>query len=423
MRTMNWRERWKAIGPGIITGAADNDPAGIVTYAQTGAAFGLGLGWLAAWCVPLMVAVQEASARVGQVSGQGFMAVIRRRAPRSVIALLLFGLVAANVFNIGADLAAMVDAFALVVPSVPPGPALLGTAVIIAVLIVLVPYRSYARILRWATFSLLAYVASAVLVVPSWREILHTAFIPSWPGGGEPWLMATAFLGTTLSPYLFVWQSNEEVEEEIDRGRDTVERRRGATQSEIAGMRFGAASGMAASQAVAFCILATAAIALRAAGAEGIASGADAARLLEPVAGRWASALFALGILGTGALAVPVLAASSAYALADVLRWPMGLGKTFSQAREFYLVIVGGVVAGLGFNVLGIPPYKALIWSAVLNGIVAGPFAIAVMVAANDRKSMGRHRSGFWSNLGVSCAAIALFAVPLVALADHVGIL
>jgi NRAMP (natural resistance-associated macrophage protein)-like metal ion transporter len=420
---MNWRGRWRSIGPGIITGAADNDPAGIATYAQTGAVFGFGLGWLAAWCVPLMVAVQEAAARVGQVSGEGFMAVIRRRAPRSVLSLLLLGLVLANAFNIGADLAAMADALVLVVPSVPSGPALLGIAGAIAALIVLVPYRSYARILRWTTLSLLAYVASAVLVIPSWREILHTAFIPSWPGGSEPWLMVTAFLGTTLSPYLFVWQSNEEVEEEIDEGRETVERRQGATKSEIAGMRFDAVSGMAASQAVAFCILATAAVALRATGAEGITSGADAARLLEPVAGRAATVLFALGILGTGALAIPVLAASSAYALADVLRWPMGLGKTFFQAREFYLVIVGGIVAGLGFNVLGIPPYKALIWSAILNGIVAGPFAVAVMVAANDRKAMGKHRSGVWSNFGVSLAALALFAVPLVALADYFGLL
>lgn len=420
---MNWRERWKAIGPGIITGAADNDPAGIVTYAQTGAAFGFGLGWLAAWCVPLMVAVQEAAARVGQVSGEGFMAVIRRRAPRPVLTALLLGLVVANAFNIGADLAAMADALALLVPSAPAGPSLLLLAGLIAVLIVLVPYKSYARILRWTTLSLLAYVASALFVVPSWREIFHTAFIPSWPGGAEPWLMVTAFLGTTLSPYLFVWQSNEEVEEKIAQGKETVAQRRGATRAEIAGMRFDAASGMAASQAVAFCILATAAIAFRSVGAGEIASGADAVRLLEPVADGYASLLFALGILGTGALAIPVLAASSAYALADVLRWPMGLGKTFFQAREFYLVIVGGIVAGLGFNVLGIPPYKALIWSAVLNGIVAGPFAVAVMVAANDRQAMGRHRSGIWSNLGVSLAALALFAVPLVALADHFGLI
>ncbi len=396
------------LGPAVVTGAADDDPSGIGTYSQVGAAFGYGLLWMAPLTLPLATAVQETAGRLGITTGHGLATSIGRRFPRPVLwfAVALVGI--ANVFNIGADLASMAAAVRLLLP-VPFSIVLLVLALALIGLEVGISYRRYSKVLRWLTLSLVAYVAVLVVVKVDWAEVLHATFVPtvSWT---RPELAAIiAILGTTISPYLFFWQASEEVEEEELEG--TAEEP--VDEPHVEAMRGDVAAGMISAVGVMFAIMVAAATALHGTHGGQVATAAQAASALEPAAGRFASLLFTLGIVGTGALAIPVLAGSTGYAMAEAFGWHEGLSRSLRQARGFYLVIVVAVLAGLAMDFVGIDPIHGLFLAAVLNGLVAPPLILLMLLLANDEGTVGRWRSGRLSNVLVGLALAAMVAAPI----------
>ena len=396
------------LGPAVVTGAADDDPSGIGTYSQVGAAFGYGLLWMAPLTLPLAAAVQETAGRLGITTGHGLATSIGRRFPRPVLwfAVALVGV--ANVFNIGADLASMAAAVRLLLPA-PFSIVLLVLALVLIGLEVGISYRRYSKVLRWLTLSLVAYVVVLVVVKVDWGEVLHATFVPtiSWT---RPELAAIiAILGTTISPYLFFWQASEEVEEEELEGTagEPVD------EPHVEAMRGDVAAGMISAVGVMFAIMVAAATALHGTHGGQVATAAQAASALEPAAGRFASLLFTLGIVGTGALAIPVLAGSTGYAMAEAFGWHEGLSRSLRQARGFYLVIVVAVLAGLAMDFVGIDPIHGLFLAAVLNGLVAPPLILLMLLLANDEGTVGRWRSGRLSNVLVGLALAAMVAAPI----------
>lgn len=377
------------LGPGLITGASDDDPAGIGTYAVAGAQLGFSTLWTAVVTFPLMMAVQSISAQIAMVSGKGLAGVIRDRCPR----VLLYGVVAllfaANTFNVGADLGGMTDALRMLFPANKAALVLLMASAIL-LLQILGTYGVIARIFKWLTLALLAYVADMFMVHPDWREVLRGTILPSLTLDGRHVTTLLAILGTTLSPYLFFWQASEEVEEEVEEGRTTLKSRRNATRAELSRSRLDVAVGMGISCLVMYCIMLTTAAALHLHGTTNIQSAVEAARALEPLAGSGASWLFAAGMIGAGFLAVPVLSGSAGYAICEAFRWPCGLNLRFRQARKFYLIIVISTVLGVAFNFFGINPIKALYWSAVLNGLAAPPVLAVILKLARDPNVMGK---------------------------------
>jgi Mn2+/Fe2+ NRAMP family transporter len=329
---------FKRLGPGIVTGAADDDPSGIGTYAQVGAAFGFGLLWTTLATLPLAVAVQEATARLGLVTGKGLAALLRERFPRPVLLGAVTLVAVANTFNIGADIASMAAAARLLVP-VPQTLATVGFALVMVVLEVTVPYHRYARVLRWLTLSLLAYVGVLIVVHPDWTAALAHTVMPSLRLDTASVAALLAVFGTTISPYLFFWQAGEEVEEQADHHLP-------ADRGHLAAMRVDVAAGMASGIGVMFAIMTTAAVTLGAHGAVQVDSAQQAAQALRPLAGELAGLLFAAGIVGTGLLAVPVLAGSTAYAIAEAAGWREGLGRRVRQAHAFYAVIAASMLLG-----------------------------------------------------------------------------
>jgi NRAMP (natural resistance-associated macrophage protein)-like metal ion transporter len=397
------------LGPAVVTGAADDDPSGIGTYSQVGAAFGFGLLWLCVVTLPLAAAVQELAARLGLATGHGLATSIGRRYSRSV----LYGAVAlvatANVINIGADLGAMASSVCLLIP-LPYLLVIVAMAAAILVIEITVPYASYARVLRWLTFSLVAYVGVLFIIDVDWAEVLRATFIPSGGMSRAELGAVIAILGTTISPYLFFWQASEEIEEEERSGSDPnapVDGRH------MQAMRGDVAAGMGSAVLVMFAIMVAAASTLHVEGITTVRTAAEAASALEPVAGRFASLLFTLGIIGTGALAVPVLAGSTAYALTEAFGWHEGLSKTFRQARGFYVIIGGAMVVGLVMDLVGIDPIRALYLAAILNGLAAPPLILLMMLLGNDRRTVGEHRSGRLSNSLVGLALLAMVAAPI----------
>jgi NRAMP (natural resistance-associated macrophage protein)-like metal ion transporter len=398
------------LGPGFITGAADDDPSGIATYTQVGAQYGFGQLWTVAFNWPLMIAVQEMMGRIGMVTGQGLNAVLRRRYPKPLLWTVVLIVFIANSINIGSNLGAMADSTRLLFPTLPFAALLIGFTAFILILEIFVSYNTYAKILKWLTLSLFSYVATAFIVTTDWGAVLQGALIPhiSFDKG---FIMAiVAVLGTTISPYLFIWQADEEVEEEIAMGRTTVAKRRGATASEISDMRRDTFIGMSFSQIITFFIMVTAAGTFFRHGLYDIQTTAQAASALEPLAGRFASHIFALGIIGTGLLAVPVLSASASYALSEALRWKNGLYKQLHEAHGFYGAITIATLIGLLINFVGINPIKALYLTAVLNGIVTPPLIAIILLVANDKRTMGRWTNGRWSNIFGGAALIATTA-------------
>jgi len=404
----------KQLGPGLITGAADDDPSGIATYSQAGAQFGFQLLWTMILTYPLMTAVQLVSARIGRVTGRGLAANMREILPRWMLSLIVVLLFVANTINIGADLAAMGDAAALVAG----GGGHVFTIAFAAgslLLQLFIPYHRYASILKWLTLVLLAYVALVLMVHVDWAAALRGMVIPTVAGAGAITTIVAIF-GTTISPYLFFWQSSQEVEE-ID-GHDDEHALEDAPEEapdELGRIRVDTFVGMAVSNLVAIAIMIGTAATLNAAGKTDIATAADAAEALKPVAGQFAFLLFALGIVGTGLLAVPVLAGSTAYATAEARGWRTGLEKTPKDAPGFYAVIGTAMVLGIAIDWSPIDPIKALFWSAVINGVVAVPI-MAVMMVVVSRKAIMREFTAPVPLLVFGWAATAVMAAAAVAM-------
>jgi NRAMP (natural resistance-associated macrophage protein)-like metal ion transporter len=377
------------LGAGVVTGAADDDPSGIATYSQAGAQFGYGLSWTLFLTTPLMIAVQMVSARVAVVTGEGLAAAMRRRLPRPVLFGLVALLVAANTLNIGADLAAIGAVF-----HAATGADSAATIVIVGLLVValqaFLDYRRYARVLKWLTLSLLAYAAVLLFVPVDWRA-LAAGLVPELGAPRDYWLTTTAVLGTTISPYLFFWQAGQEVEElRVDPAREPILERPALAQAALARVRIDTVAGMVLSNVVAMCIVVATAATLHAHGVHDVRSAAQAAGALEPLAGEFAFALFSLGIVGAGLLAIPVLAGSAAYAVAESLGWRAGLDLTPRTAPEFYGIVAVAVGIGVLLDLLPFDPMRELFWSAVVNGLVASPIMAAMLVTASDRRLLGR---------------------------------
>lgn len=408
----------RRLGPGVITGAADDDPSGIATYSQAGAQAGFGLLWTVVLTWPLMVAVQSVSARIGRVTGRGLAANMCRVFPRPVVLAVVALLFIANTINIGADLAAMGAAISLLLGW---GQSLFSVLFAAASLlaIVFIPYSSYVGILKWLTFSLFAYVGVVFSADIDWRAVGLGAVLPRFDLDAKTLMLVVAILGTTISPYLFFWQSSQEVEdEECDPSAGPLVAHPDEAPVQLARINWETGIGMAISNLVAFFIMLTTAATLNANGLTDITSTQQAAEALKPIAGEAAFLLFSLGIVGTGLLAVPVLAGSAAYAIGETRGWTIGLECKPREARSFYGVIAVAILIGLGVALLPIDPFKALIWSAVLNGVIVVPIIAAMMVVAVRRDVMGRFVAAPWQCvLGwltttlMAAAAIAMLAL------------
>ena len=403
---------FKDLGPGLITGAADDDPSGISTYSVAGATFGYAGLWTALFSFPLMAAVQLMCARLGMVTGMGLAAVIRKRYSRWILWPACGLLLIANTFNIGADLGGMADAMQMVTGV----RAYFWTplfAVAIVALLFWTSYRAMARVLKWLTLVLFAYVITAFLVHPDWPAVFRATVIPHIEWTKSFMSVLVGILGTTISPYLFFWQAAQEVEEDRELGKSTVAQRRGSTDEELAIANKDVIIGMAFSNLVMYFIILTTAATLNAHGIKKIDTAQQAAEALLPLAGQGAYWLFTLGLIGTGMLAVPVLAGSCAYAIAESARWrSASLNRTPHQAPKFYAVIAISVLVGLALDYAGFNAIKMLFWSAVLNGVLAPPLVILVVLLTSDSKVMGkRANSPRMQLLGWLCAAVMTAAV------------
>ena len=404
------------VGPGVVTGAADDDPSGIATYTQAGAQFGTGLLWTVFLSLPFMIAIQLVSARIGRVTGKGVAANLREHTPRSFLMAMVALLVLANTINIAADIAAMGEALQLVVGGGDHFHAV-AFGIITVLLQVFVPYRKLAPILKWLTLFLFAYVIAVFLVNVPWGRVLHDLVIPKLQWTSGYWMMIVALLGTTISPYLFFWQASQEVEELRLKGgaRGTEQQIR----HDLRRVKRDTYIGMFFSNAIAFFIMVLGAVVLYAAGVRDVTSAAQAAQALRPLAGDFAFVLFAGGIIATGLLAVPVLASSSAYAVAEAFGWAEGLERRWFEAKHFYAVIVIATLVGTGLDFTPIDPMKALYWSAVINGVVAVPIMAGMMLLASKKSVMGNFTSGFkttwfgWGGVVVMGFAVLMMLLDL----------
>ena len=394
------------LGPGLVTGASDDDPSGIGTYSQAGAAFGFGLLWTTWITLPLAAAVQEVAGRLGLVSGHGLAALIKMRFPRWVLFVAVGLVAAANGFNIGADLGSMAASVRLLVP-VPQALLLVAMAGLMVGLEVFIPYERYAKVLRWLTLSLVSYIAVLFVIGVNWGSVLRQTFIPRISWNRPQIAMLIAILGTTISPYLFFWQASEEVEEK------QLEKKHAVDREHLSVMRADVLAGMASAVLVMFAIMVASAATLGRHGVTTVQTAQQAAEALRPIAGRLASLLFTLGIVGTGALAVPVLAGSSAYALSEAFGWDEGLGRRFSGARKFYLVIGGAMLVGLALNFVGIDPIRALYFAAILNGVAAPPLILLMLILSNHQPTCGKWTGSRWSNALVGLALVLMSGLPI----------
>ncbi len=408
----------KRLGPGVITGAADDDPSGIATYSQAGAQVGVGLLWTVVITWPMMVAVQSLSARIGRVTGKGLAANMLEVFPRPVATGLVFLLFVANTINIGADLSAMGAAARLLVGW---GQHVFTAAFAIVSLlaVVFIPYSRYVGVLKWLTFSLFAYVGVVFTVHIDWPKVAVGAVLPRFELNTDTLTLIVAIFGTTISPYLFFWQSSQEVEdEEADPEASALLTHPEQAPRELNRIGWETWLGMGASNLVAFFIMLTTAVTLNANGHTDIQSTEQAATALKPIAGQWAFLLFSLGIMGTGLLAVPVLAGSSAYAVGEVRGWNIGLELPLKKARGFYAVIAAGILAGVLVDLSPLDPIKTLFWSAVVNGVIVVPIMVALMIVASRPKQMGKFvatRSqrvfGWAATVMMTVAAVAMFVL------------
>ncbi len=409
-----WKRISKSIGPGVVTGVADDDPSGIATYAQTGAIFGLSQLWLTLYSLPLMIAVQEMCARIGMTTGKGIAGVLKSHYGRLVLIIAVSLLSIANIVNIGADLGAMGEVTSLISP-LPFGISLILITIFTLACAIFVPYKTYAKLLKYFAATVLSYIVAAFFVNQDWSAIAFSLFIPTVEWNKDFLLNITAFLGTTISPYLFFWQADEEVEEEIEKkkilafGKGTPK----ITTGDIHQMRADTVAGMFLSNLVAFFIIITASSTLAADGGNTITSASELALALRPLAGDFAVYLLAFGVLGTGLLAIPVLAGSIAYAVAETFNLPIGLNKKFKQAIGFYGVLSIAVLVGVILNFINIDPIVMLYYAAAVNGILAAPLLIIILFVANNKKILGDNINGRLSNTLVIIATTAMAIISL----------
>jgi len=408
-----FRRFFSNLGPGLITGAADDDPSGIATYSITGASFGYAPLWTAVLSFPLMAAIQIMCARLGMVTGLGLAGVIRVRHPRWVLWGACALLVIANIFNIAADLGGMADVTGLLT-GVKPVYWKPAYALVLVWLLFQTSYRLIARIFKWLTLALFAYIAAAFFAHPDWPAVLQATLIPRVQWSAAYWATLVGILGTTISPYLFFWQAAEEVEEDIALGKSTVAEREGASKRELRRSRNDVLTGMFFSNLVMYFIILTAAATLHAHGKTNISTAREAAEALRPLAGAGAYWLFSLGLIGAGMLGVPVLAGSCAYAIAEAADWVGSLEVHPPLAHGFYSVIAIALALGLGLDYAGLNAVKMLFWSAVLNGALAPPLLVIVVLLTSRADVMGEHRNGpllRW--LGWTCAVVMLIATVI----------
>jgi NRAMP (natural resistance-associated macrophage protein)-like metal ion transporter len=408
----SFRRLLSSLGPGLITGAADDDPSGIGTYATAGASLGFATLWTAIVTLPLMSAVQFICAKIGMVTGKGLAGVLREHYPRWVLYPAITLLVATNTINAGTDIGGIAAAFNLLVP-VPPNLLIVPIALAILALQIWGSYRLIVRIFKWLTLTLFAYIGAAFLAEPPWREVLRATFVPRPSFDGQYLLTLVAILGTTISPYLFFGEASEEVEEEVSMGRVTLAERRGATNAELRQAALDTNVGMLFSNLVMYFVILATAATLHASGKTDIQSAADAAEALRPLAGSAATYLFAVGLIGAGLLAVPVLTGSAAYAVAETFGWKYGLDTTPREAKQFYAVIAVSTLIGIGIDFTGINAIDALFWTAVLNGLLAPPLLVVIMLVSNNRKVMGRRVNGPLTNAGGWGATAIMFAAAI----------
>jgi NRAMP (natural resistance-associated macrophage protein)-like metal ion transporter len=396
------KEKLKSLGPGLITGASDDDPSGIATFSQAGAQFGFGMLWMALFQYPMMTVIQEICARIGLVTGSGLGGILKKKYSKKILIPLSGLVLIANTINIAADIAAMGAAVRLLIPQVPIFITTIFFVIFIVGLEIVVPYQKYMKILKYTALSLLSYIITAIIVGGSWSQILTFSVIPHIEIKPEFATMFVAIIGTSISPYLFFWQASEEAEEdvakqkikEIGKGNPEV------TKKEIKLMRIDIAVGIAFAELIVWAIVITTAGSLHTHGVTDIQSSEQAAKALEPLvktfphAGEIAKAIFAFGIIGTGLLAIPVLASSSGYILADTFGWKQGLNKKFKQAKAFYIVIAAATSIGLLINFVNIDPIRALVYAAVINAITSIPILFAVLKISNDKNFLNTETNG-----------------------------
>ena len=400
------------LGPGLITGASDDDPSGIGTYSQAGAALGYTTLWTAIVTLPLMIVVQHICAKIGMVSGEGLAGVLNRYYSRKLLYPVVLGLVIANTINAGADIAAIAAAINMFIP-IPISAMVIPIAVAIVVLQVWGSYRLILKIFKWLTLSLFAYVIAAFLAKPDWFAVAKATFIPQISFTSEYITTIVAILGTTISPYLFFWEAGEEVEEEKSEGRTKLSERKGATDIEIKKEKIDTIVGMLFCNVVFYFVILAAGATLHVSGKTDIQSATDAAQALRPLAGNFATILFGIGLIGAGLLAVPVLTGSAAYAVAETFGWPSGLDEKPRHAKKFYGVIAASTIIGVVIDFAGINPISALFWTAVINGVVAPPLLVVVMLVANNKRVMGSRTNGFFTNIIGWLAAAIMFAAAI----------
>jgi NRAMP (natural resistance-associated macrophage protein)-like metal ion transporter len=407
--TTRWvRSLLKSLGPGIITGAADDDPSGIATYSIAGAQLGTRLLWTALLTWPLMAAVQMMCARIGKVTGIGLAGNLKQRFPKWLLLVVVVALLIANTINIAADLAGMADA-ASMLSGINSRWFVVAFALLVSWATIRLQYQQIANVLKWLVLVLFAYPVTAFIVGANWGQVLRDTLIPSMPHSKNEWSMLVAILGTTISPYLFFWQTSEEVEEEKSAGQSTLIQRRGATSEELELRNIDVGVGAFFSNMVMFFIILTTAVTLNRHGITNIETSRQAAEALRPFAGNFAATLFTLGIVGVGFLAIPTLAGSAAYAFAETLGWQQGLNKKMKQARWFYALILVSTAAGVALDFVGINPVKALYWTAVINGLLAPFLLVAILIVAADKKLMQGQPSSRLGWTVVAITAIAMF--------------
>jgi NRAMP (natural resistance-associated macrophage protein)-like metal ion transporter len=414
-----WIAYLRQLGPGFITGVSDDDPSGIATYSQAGARFGTSMLWAALLSFPLMAVIQEISARIGRVTGQGLAGNIRRHYPAGLLYTVVLLIAVSNTINIGADIGAMAAALELILgkDSWHVFPLAIGVTSVAA--LTFLSYATYVSVMKWVGISVFSYVGVVLFVQVPWADVLRDTFLPRIGLSGDYLMMLVAVLGTTVSPYLFFWQSSLEAEELRAAGEEPVRKAPQRARSEFENIRIDTYSGMAISNAVMFFIILTTALTLHAHHITDIQSAEQAARALEPIAGRFAFLLFAIGIIGTGALAVPVLAGSVGYSVGEAFNWSAGLDYKPYQAKRFYALIAVSTLLGTALNFTGVDPIKALIWSAVINGLISVPLLCALMLIARNRKAMGQFiisrklLAAGWFTTGIMALAAVMLVVNL----------
>lgn len=401
------------LGPGLVTGASDDDPSGIGTYTTAGASLGLATLWTAIVTLPMMAAVQFICAKIGMVSGMGLAGVLRKYYSRWVVVLAISLLVIANTINAGTDIGAIAAAINLLVPSIPPLALVAPIAIVIVTVQILGSYNLIAKIFKWLTLSLFAYIAAAFLAQPNWSDVLKATLILTVRFDHEYLMTLVAIFGTTITPYLFFWQASQEVEEELKMGRRTLRQRLGATDRELRIAEIDVDAGMLFASAVFYFVVLASAATLHAAGKTNIQTATEAAEALRPLSHGVATILFSLGLIGSGFLAVPVLTSSSSYAICEAFRWRYGLDKKFHGARRFYGIIAISTLLGVLITLLKIPAVTALYWTAVINGVLAPPLIVVIMLVSNNKKIMGKRTNGPLTNVLGWSTAVIMFAAAL----------